>query len=1128
MRLKITPAPLDEVISQRISDPHQDTLRWFLYEEEFTCWRDSIDRPCFWISGSPGQGKSVLAKYLVYNLETDSKCRDTPYTVIKYFCYNQDDHFRKPLSILQTLVIQLLDCREAFELFPPKYHDWEEFLNASQAHLWDTFQNLVLGIRRNVVYCLIDALDECEPQGNQREDLTRRLVNLCSKESKRFRLLITSRPGEKDIEKSLGQMRRYVLRSRIEDVKSFVQSQVHNLPSEFNEEMKMEILRMISLEVQNTFLWVSVIIKSISELELPSLHIIRDILHSTPKDLNELYQHLFKRLSREKMLAKILLWVAFSSTALSLKAIADALTYDPFEKEYTSLSEMEEYRVEISEEFIHRKLGTLLEITNVMSDPNRYEIGDELRGLQKVVTFNHQSVRDFFNNCESSTFGNLSFLGDYETHSYLARVSMWYLNAREILDLSHFTGALEDTRYFHSFTRCASINWIHKMNLKLAESEIAQALTLIGGQNKLLKQCVFMLVEDGLLSYTKWQILENDCQPKPIDVCLCLDLPWIMELIILGKIQGNCLSDNDIRAMIIEAPYSFDVLCRKYEDIQIPKQTLENGLHPHGSIVGLKSLLKYRRKELCIHSGLIRVAIEHSNIFTAETSLEKVRLLLEQPEIQEQLELTREICDLAAKKDWESKDAAAKEDLELILKFAISLHELLESLPAVKDWGSELIHKFLDFRAVLAKPPEEMRGLSPPREWSRTAWVQRALEPYQQPQISSEVVKAAVEADSLVGREMLRAFFHLHNEQVQITDETFNLSLRQRVYAADYVRLFFEYQSEHIQLTDKSIELAVLNSTQVVKLLSLVLEHRGGQKHLTNKIMRTCLASGVPELWNFCFERLNDHIPKIDEFVMHCVMERRTNIRQQLAEVLFRYRYEDIKDDEGLVKTACANRQYEWWVEMFNEHLSKQMSVSQEVIKVALAINRATDLMKLFFRHRSEQSIINEEVMKAAVGNDLCGAQVIGLFFMKRNQQKRITDDILKIATTNRGQGSEIVRLFLHYQNEQVNVNEEIVKAAVANKGCGAGLMQRFFRHRNKQIQITDDVLNMTSQNPSPEERRKLFSLFLEYREDQMKTILRRSPRSGLKYQNEVTTILQNLIDEQERSRRGAISTLGS
>lgn len=306
------PDPSDQV-RYNISDACPNTLSWFLDDRDFTAWRDSSQPTAFWIHGSPGQGKSVLAKFLVKHLEDHAKAMPSEkVAIISYFCQGQKED--KPTDILRALILQLIDCQEFFEPFNLRFQGYPlVFEAASFSQLWDFFAELALLSQNQRVYCIIDAIDECLPVDSERTNLLQRLTDLFSRDRQR-KVLITSRPDESDIKSSLVNFHSMSLHARSEDLNLYVRSELDKLPNK--ESLSDPVINKIrdTLEKQagSTFLWASLIIKQVGELDAPSLYQVEELLKGIPEGLDKLYSKLADRLIIKPLFAKILTWVAYA------------------------------------------------------------------------------------------------------------------------------------------------------------------------------------------------------------------------------------------------------------------------------------------------------------------------------------------------------------------------------------------------------------------------------------------------------------------------------------------------------------------------------------------------------------------------------------------------------------------------------------------------------------------------------------------------------------------------------------------------------------------------------------------------------------------------------------------------
>ena len=597
----LTHVPLQEV-RHRISEPCTGTIRWFLEVREFTVWRDSQETSALWISGPPGQGKSVLAKFIVQHLEDrqpiiDSALRENSHTVIYFFCFNQDPNYRHPSNILQALILQLLDHHEALDCLPTGLLTPDSFLNMSVASLWDLFLKLLDKYAPEPVYCVIDAIDECESDW-QRNDILSRLTQLLSASRQIVKLLITSRDGEKDIERQLRHIPHYILKPHSEDLQLFIQSKVDDLESdEFGPSMKDEIISALSRRAGNTFLWVSAMTRQFADLNTPSLHEVRKILSGNPDSLDELYKRIILRLAEEKVFAKILTWVLYSVRPLRLEELEDAITYDPSLRPFAYLSAMAEFRIQITRSFIRKKLGTVLEVLEKVNWGN--ETAD-------YVFFNHQSMQDFlYRHGDRLLNENKAEYGRPRAELLLARTCIAFLRARELCDIpteksqrhkqtkslitsgpgesprkvpqltfnkTNQRDRIDDlARRYPLFTYACAYWYAHINRLEEAESEWESICHLLDRKQPLLTLWVvanspyylrnFQYDETGLLEL-------NLCY-----LALQCDVPWLTNLILLGRFEHVIFSAKKVAEMARMAPNSFRLLCSfmKTSPVPIPK-----------------------------------------------------------------------------------------------------------------------------------------------------------------------------------------------------------------------------------------------------------------------------------------------------------------------------------------------------------------------------------------------------------------------------------------------------------------------------------------------------------------------------------------------------------------------------
>lgn len=151
------------------------------------------------MSGSPGQGKSVLCKHLLGTLGKAVKDKKMPHccTVAYFFCSGRyDARPQTPETVLKTLIVQLLSCPHMFRHLSQEYQkDAGKFHSAPLASLWVIFRDMISDEYHSRIYCLIDAIDELE---SGTADLFDRIQKLrsCKRASSLpvIKFLVSSRP----------------------------------------------------------------------------------------------------------------------------------------------------------------------------------------------------------------------------------------------------------------------------------------------------------------------------------------------------------------------------------------------------------------------------------------------------------------------------------------------------------------------------------------------------------------------------------------------------------------------------------------------------------------------------------------------------------------------------------------------------------------------------------------------------------------------------------------------------------------------------------------------------------------------------------------------------------------------
>jgi hypothetical protein len=285
------------------------------------------------VTGLPGCGKTVLSSFLVHTLS------EKPDSLLVYsFCDDKITEQRTAHSILRTLILQLLRHKRHGYLpcILPVYNSMGDALLDSLGALWDLL-NSMLDITTSQVFCVIDALDECEE--TSRDFFLDRIQELfTSSEYRAFRLkmIITSRPH---VETSwstwsfASHIRMGDYSSDLEhDVGVVIDDKISKLAllkkissTEFLDQIRKELRQ----KSGGVFLWADLVLQSLIRGEVGSSEAsVLEYIRTTPNGLDAVYTSLLGNIndkSRAEEGRRMLTWITLCHRPLKLKELEIAL-----------------------------------------------------------------------------------------------------------------------------------------------------------------------------------------------------------------------------------------------------------------------------------------------------------------------------------------------------------------------------------------------------------------------------------------------------------------------------------------------------------------------------------------------------------------------------------------------------------------------------------------------------------------------------------------------------------------------------------------------------------------------------------------------------------------------------------
>lgn len=516
----------DDIVKTMIPNPCTDTLDWFFELEEFQKWKLSATSCSIWIQGSPGQGKSVLAKRIVNELKVESQGQPSCH-VIYFFCYHRHDQFRSADAILRGFIVQLLEDQQTIPDELEVYlDDLVMFSSESSARLFDLFQILVKNSHRSTYYFVIDALDECQA-GNDRAELLSQLQNLCTENngSKLIKFLFTSRPGPQgvDFEESLRGSIHMYLQADMNDIAKVIHNNIKGLQSGRNKKFILDendvIIEALSRKAGRTYIWIRSIVKELRTMSPPTLAAFQALVDSLPTELDLLYRKLVERFLEDDFTTRLLLLVAYAKRPLQIEELIEAIAIGSCSN-YSKLDDLKPHRAHLDKEELRDRAGALLQVTSEGS-----------------VSLIHQSVADFL--VKENPFRSLGMYQDPEF--YVAQIFCSYLCSQDFespippadekrnSDDSYWIGEFPFGTY--KLLRYASHNWYR--HIKNIETGVR------------LKEYIVKLVSPQLTTSLWWRLARNmgqDWREKSIStkhqIAIKYDIDWLACLLLSGYCQN--------------------------------------------------------------------------------------------------------------------------------------------------------------------------------------------------------------------------------------------------------------------------------------------------------------------------------------------------------------------------------------------------------------------------------------------------------------------------------------------------------------------------------------------------------------------------------------------------------------
>ncbi|KAL6831944.1 hypothetical protein V8C40DRAFT_263226 [Trichoderma camerunense] len=958
----------------KIDNPTSGTLGWFLKLQQLSSWLTTHESSILWVNGSPGQGKTIVAKFLLTYLEDLQHSFDHRTTVIYFFFYDQDDSYRTVSSAIRSFIKQLLSTQDAFDVISDKFNIETSTINDELA--WDVLEELLRSPIFGTIYCVIDALDECQDNEARQRLLVfiNKIIQRPLAKSKAkypvLKAFLTSRPTT-DLSRALRKLPSIHLTASSDDLKTFIQSRIQELDLEKQHED--EIIDLLSSRVEQTFLWISIVLKKLKTTStLLSQADMEQIITESPSRLTDLYESLLVQIiqSRDIAAQKLLIWAVFSRRAMTLDELEVALAIQEKSKNQESI---EKHRIYLTKKSVTSAVGVFLEIVD-----------------DKVYLI-HQSAKDFL--LKSERLAEAEFCRGLHPNLYLAEICMKYLCFADFAE----TGPCEDAKLLekrycqHPLFHYAARNWHRHIS---SDDDINNFAGIIS-----------QLTEIGSLGLLAWGeaagITALDKAEDTYDIATIANIPWLTDFQWKGHMITEGVIQKAARSGI--AGYEFLKDFTRKADVRITTE----------AFCAAVQCFDHEMVRLLLHTGAnITPAIIEAAATNKKYSRFVIGLLLESLC---NFEITAKLVNLAAKNRETGKDA-----MELILRKVHTDISEEAMVAIVAGFGTETMNLVLTTREDV-KITSEILSAAIKKKHGGKEMVEFLLEqPGQDAPIMGEVIELIAKKHL---RDTMMVLLNRRGDNMVATDRIFEIMTT--CFDDEIIALLLDRQGDRITITEGFVKIAASHYDK--RVMQILLDKKGDQINVTEEVVKIAAKNRNTDLMALLLDRRGDNI-NITETVVEIAAN---NPNKDLMALLLDRRGEQIIITVEVVKNAAKNSSPDV-IALLLDRRGHEITITEDITKIAVGnLFQARKITQLLFDKRRDEIVITEGIMKAAAGNRRQAKEVVVQLLLNQQEgQVVITEEILKIAEGNGTQGKEVLKLFLDNPIGQVIITEDIRKAA--------------------------------------------------------------------------------------------------
>ena len=360
-------------IKKGVDNAADGTCRWVLDNPKNDHWLKAEGSELLWVTAEPLCGKSVLSKFLIERFCAKNSTKVTS-TCHFFFDENstENSNVKNALcAILHQLFAQdfslIKHARSAFSENGPKLPGLFE-------PLWKSFADATSDPGVHMIYCVIDGLDECSPDGRAlllqeiarlfQDHATETNINnteMCTNgtgisdypKTPRLKLLITSRPDrsiEEGLQSVFPSMEAVRIKGEDESGATLIQQEIdHVIKEEINnfrqlrerfgiaDDATQEVSAKLKQVTNRTYLWISLVFEDLKSKTDQRKQEMLAVLDSLPAEIGQSYESMLLRSTDFDTTRKLLQTLLVAEELLTVTEMQIAFN---IRKEHRSINDL--------------------------------------------------------------------------------------------------------------------------------------------------------------------------------------------------------------------------------------------------------------------------------------------------------------------------------------------------------------------------------------------------------------------------------------------------------------------------------------------------------------------------------------------------------------------------------------------------------------------------------------------------------------------------------------------------------------------------------------------------------------------------------------------------------------------